>query len=166
MLPEPSLPVGMFLVSPPALCSPNLKAQLLWGCGGIVERAKCLEEFLPGVGGWWHPEPCERERMCLLFGGKGDNREKRATCWPEFWSSSVFALNWKHTHLSYCQLQTKIDSTSLNQNNLYLPWWIISVKAVSRLRILLKDGIEAKLWKFVSWIKQNRNLLKLLYSKT
>lgn len=82
-----------------------------------MERAKCLEEFLPGVGGWWHPEPCERERMCLLFGGKGDNREKRATCWPEFWSSSVFALNWKHTHLSYCQLQAKIDSTSLNPNN-------------------------------------------------
>lgn len=112
MIPERSLPVWMFFVSPPAL-SPNLKPQLLWVCVGIMKRAKCLEQgLLAGAGGRCHPEPSERERMCPPFGGKGNGR---TTCWPDFWSSNVSALT-RNTYVSYCQLQAKIDRTSLNPN--------------------------------------------------
>lgn len=96
ILPEPSLPVGMFLVFPPGLC-PNLKPQLLRAHGGIAMTAGYLEqEFPPAAGGLWHPEPPEMECVCRLQDGKGDDRKKRTTCRLDFWSSSVFVINGKH----------------------------------------------------------------------
>lgn len=102
ILAEPSLPLGMFLVSPPALC-PNLEPQLLWARGGIVVTAGCLEqEFLPAAGGPWHPEPLEMECVCWLLDGKGEHRKKRTTCGLDFWGSSAFVVNGKH--VSSCHL--------------------------------------------------------------